>query len=136
MKSAGRDLVMLLVISAIAWALMQIRLHARQIERMRAQVVYSTDISLEMAESLLTGLQQTGFANGVPRTYHVGRLDNVIQLQVVAEPAILANPQVEVLLRDGFSEVCRTALSGNLVSVSLTDAQLVPFHTLIQSEQF
>ena len=75
MKSASRDLILLLVIGATTWALMRIRLHSRQIESMRAQVVYSTEISQEMAESLLSGLQQTGFANGVPRTYHVDRLD-------------------------------------------------------------
>ncbi len=135
-KSAGRDLIILSVICAMAWGLTRIRLHSRQIERMRAQVVYSTNISQEAAESLMDCLQQVGFLNGVPRTYHVDRLDNVIHLLVVAEPAILENPQVEVLLRDGFSEVCRTAFPGNQVTVSLNDTKLAPFKVLIKSQQF
>lgn len=135
-KSVGRDLITLLAICALAWGLTRIRLHSRQIERMRAQVVYSTNIRQDTAESLMNSLQQVGFLNGVPRTYHVDRLDNVIQLQIVAEPAILANPQVEVLLRDGFADVCRTAFPGNLATVSLNDENLAPFKVLIQSRQF
>ena len=135
-KSVGRDLIILAVICAMAWGLTRIRLHSRQIERMRAQVVYSTNISQEAAESLMDGLQQVGFLNGVPRTYHVDRLDNVIHLRVVAESAILENPQVEVLLRDGFYEVCRTAFPGNQVTVSLNDTNLAPFKVLIKSQQF
>ena len=103
---------------------------------MPAQVVYSTDLDRESAESLMDGLEKVGFLNGVPRTYHIDRHDDVIQLLVVAEPEILSDPQVEGLLRNAFSEVCRLAFPDEQVTVSLTDTNLAPFLQLIAPQQF
>ena len=136
MKTIVRDIFILLAICSTAWLLMHIRLHARQTEKMRAQVVYSTDMDRQSAESLMNGLEKVGFLNGVPRPYHIDRLDDVIQLLVVAEPDILSDPQVEGLLRSAFSEVCGLAFPDEQVTVSLTDTNLSPFLQLIEPQQF
>ena len=136
MKNVGRDLIILLLICAGVWALTRVRLHARQIEKMRAHVVFSTDFDQKTAERLLSSLEQVGFLNGVTRIYHIDLHDDVIQLQVVTESNILDDPKVEGLLQGAFSEVCRLSFPDRRVAVSLSDTHLKPFHELIAPRQF
>jgi len=128
--------MILLIICAVAWSLTRIRLHSRQIEKMRAHVVFSTDFDQSTAERLMSSLEEVGFLNGVKRIYHIDLHDDVVQLQVVTEASIVADPEVEKLLQGAFSEVCRLTFPEQRVAVSLSDTNLNPFHELIPPRQF
>ena len=136
MKAAGRDAIILLAICLTAWGMTRIRMHVRQIERLRAQIIYTTTIEYETAANLTDALEKAGFLNGVQRTYYLDRRDDAIQLLVLADASILADPRVEVLLRDAFVGVCGQAFPGDRVTVSLADAQLTPFHEVLETQQF
>jgi|GEM_PF-6908367 len=136
MKTAGRDLIILLVICLAAWGLTRIRMHVRQIERLRAQIIYTTTVEYETAANLTDALEKAGFFNGATQTYYIDRRDNTLQLLFLADARILADPRAEVMFRDAFVGVCREAFPGNRVTVSLADAHLTPFHKVFEAQQF
>lgn len=137
MKAAGRDVIILLAICLTAWGVTRIRTHVRQIERLRAQIIYTTTIEYETAANLTDALEKAGFLNGVPRSYYIDRHDDdAIQLLVLADAGILADPRVEGVLRDALLGVCRDAFPGDRVTVSLADAHLTPFHEVFETQQF
>ena len=136
MKTVARDLLIFLVICGVAWSLTRVRLHAQQAERLRAQLVYTTDIERKTADGLLESLEKVGFLDGIPRTYFMEEKDNITELRVVADPSIIADPKVEALIGQKFAEVCQLALPDRLVTVSLTDTYLTPFHLVFEARQF
>ncbi len=136
MKGVVRDLVVFATICVVAWGLMHARLHNRLIEKRRAELVYTVDVDDELANRLVAQLEKEGVINGVPRTLMLGKNGGVWELLVVAEPSVVANPQVRAMLEKGFHSICAATFPGDLAMVKLTDQYLQSFYLAVEPTQF
>ncbi len=136
MKPVVRDLMILAGICLVAWGITWIQVHYRQLERKRAALIYDSSVDYDSAVRLMDTLEEIGLLSGAPRTFKLGRTQQVFELLVVVDPSVVANPQTEKMLKEAFKQVCAASFPGETAMVKFANPKLESFHLLVEPTAF